>query len=86
MRNLKQTELQRPKTEDRKAEVRRENDRSRRRTKKKLQEEKKRSSEIEDLEKEHLATLKILNRGDENKLERNLDWRMWSLANSSGCR
>ena len=37
-----------------------------------MQEEKKRSSETEDHEKQHLATLKILKRGDENELERKL--------------
>ena len=51
--------------------VRREKDRARRRTKK-LLEEKKRSSETEDNEKQHLATLKRLKRGDENELERKL--------------
>ena len=49
----------------------REKDRVRRRTKK-LQEEKKRSSETEDHKKQSLATLKRMNRGDENKLERKL--------------
>ena len=49
----------------------REKDRARRRTKK-LQEEKKRWSEIEDHEKQRLATLKRLKRGDENELERKL--------------
>ena len=39
---------------------------------KKLQEEKKRSSETEDHEKQRLATLKRLKRGDETELERNL--------------
>ena len=37
-----------------------------------LQVEKKRSSETEDHEKQHLATLKRLKRGDENELERKL--------------
>ena len=37
-----------------------------------LQEEKKRTSETEDHEKQHLATLKRLKRGDENELERYL--------------
>ena len=37
-----------------------------------MQEEKKRSSETEDHEKQRLATLKILKQGDENKLERKL--------------
>ena len=45
--------------------------RARRRTKK-LQEGKKRSSEREDHEKQCLATLKRLKRGDENELKRNL--------------
>ena len=45
--------------------IRREKDRVRLRTKK-LQEENKRSSETEDHEKQHLATLKRLKRGDEN--------------------
>ena len=52
--------------------IRRLKDRARRRTKKKLQEEKKRSSVTEDHEKQRQATLKILKRGDENELERNL--------------
>ena len=43
--------------------------RARRRTKK-IQEEKKRSSEIEDHEKQRLATLKRLKRGDENELSK----------------
>ena len=63
--------------------IRREKDRARRRTKK-LQEEKKRSSETEDHKKQRLATLKTLKRGDENKLERKLRQRRWSLANSLG--
>ena len=52
-------------------QIRRERDREKRRTKK-VQEEKKRSSETEDHEKQHLATLKIkrLKRGVENELER----------------
>ena len=37
-----------------------------------MQEDKKRSSETEDHEKQHLATLKILKQGDENELERKL--------------
>ena len=37
-----------------------------------LQEEKKRPSETEDNEKQRLATLKRLKRGDENELERKL--------------
>ena len=37
-----------------------------------MQEEKKRSSEREDHEKQRLVTLKILKQGDENKLERKL--------------
>ena len=49
----------------------REKDRTRRITKK-VQEEKKRSSETEDHEKQRLATLKRLKRGDENELERKL--------------
>ena len=43
-----------------------------RRITKKLQQEKKRSSETEDHEKQHLVTLKRLKRGDENELERKL--------------
>ena len=39
---------------------------------KKLQEEKKKSSQTEDHDKQRLATLKRLKRGDENELERNL--------------
>ena len=50
--------------------MRRERDRVRRRTKK-LQDEKKRSPEIEDHE-QRLATLIRLKRGDENELERKL--------------
>ena len=46
-------------------------DRTSRRTKI-LQEEKKRSSETDDHEKQRLATLERLKRGDENELERNL--------------
>ena len=49
----------------------RKNDRARKITKK-LQEEKKRSSELEDHEKQGLATLTRLKRGDENELERKL--------------
>ena len=48
-----------------------EKDRARRITKK-LQEKKKRSSEAEDHEKQHLATLKRLKQGDENELKRKL--------------
>ena len=51
--------------------IRREKDRASRR-KKQLQVEKKRLSETEDHEKQRLATLKRLKRGDENELERNL--------------
>ena len=40
-------------------------EKDRERRTKKLQEEKKRSSETEDHEKQHLATLKRLKRGDE---------------------
>ena len=47
--------------------IRCEKDRARRRTK-----GKKRSSEIEDHEKQRLATLKRLKRGNENELERKL--------------
>ena len=53
MGNLKQTELQRLKTEER-LRIRREN------------------KKTENHKKEHLDTLKILKRGDENELERNL--------------
>ena len=43
------------------------------------------NEKIENHEKQRLATLKRLKRGDDNELERNLrDWRRWSLANSSG--
>ena len=48
-----------------------EKDRTRRKTKK-LQEDYKRSSETEDYEKQRLATLKRLKRGDESELERKL--------------
>ena len=48
--------------------IRREKDRTRRRTKK-LQVEKKRSSETEDHKKQRLATLKRLKQGEENELE-----------------
>ena len=51
--------------------MRREKDRARRSTKN-LQEEKKRSSETEDHEKQCLATLKRFERRDENELERKL--------------
>ena len=61
----------------------REKDRARRITKK-LQEEKKRSSETEDHEKQHLTTLSRLKRGDENELERKLRLERWSLTNTSG--
>ena len=47
--------------------IRREKDRARRSTK-----GKKRSSETDDHEKQRLATLKRLKRGDENELERKL--------------
>ena len=52
--------------------IRHENDRARMITKKKTQEGKKRSSETENHEKQCLATLKRLKRGDDNELERNL--------------
>ena len=55
-----------------------------RRIAKKLQEEKERSSETEDHEKECLSTLKRLKRGDENELERKLRLEKWSLTNISG--
>ena len=51
--------------------IRYEKNRARRRAKK-LQEEKKRSSETEDHEKQHQATMKRLKRGDENELVRKL--------------
>ena len=60
--------------------IRREKDR----ITKKIQENKRRSSETEDHKIQHLATLKRLKRGDENELERNLNWRSWSLINTSG--
>ena len=69
MRNLKQTELQRLKRKER-LRIGRKKDRTG--ITKKLQEEKKRSSETEDHEKERLATPKRLTRGDENELERKL--------------
>ena len=53
------------------AEDRTQKDRATRITKK-LQEEKKRSSETEDHEKQRLSTPKRLKRGDENELERKL--------------
>ena len=52
--------------------IRHERDRVRRRTKK-LQKDNKWSSEAEDHEKQHLATLKRLKRIDENELERKQD-------------
>ena len=52
--------------------IRCEKDRARRRTK-----GKKRSSETDDYEKQHLATLKRLKRGDENELERKLRLEKW---------
>ena len=54
---------------ERQRRIGREKDRARRITQK-LQEEKKRSSETEDHEKQRLATLKRMKRGDENELER----------------
>ena len=72
MSNLKKTELQRLNTEEEWLRIRREYDKARRRTNK-LQEEKKRlSSETENHQKQHLATLKRLKGGDENELERKL--------------
>ena len=72
MKNLKQTELQRLKNRGKKRlRIVLEKDRARRITKK-LQEEKKRSSETEDQENQHLATLNRLKQGDENELERKL--------------
>ena len=68
MRNLKQTELQRLKNKERQR-IGRKKDRARRITQK-LQEEKKRSSETEDHEKQCLATLNRMNRGDDNELEK----------------
>ena len=56
----------------RKAENKSKNDRARRRRKEVL-EEKKWSSETEDHQKQHLATLKRLKRGDKNELERRLE-------------
>ena len=42
------------------------------------------NEKIENHEKQRLATLKRLKRGDDNELDRNLrDWRRWSLAKSS---
>ena len=75
MRNLKQNRAS--ETEEQRKErlrIRREKDRARRRTKKTTR-EKERSSETEDHEKQYLATLKRLKRGDENELERNLRLR-----------
>ena len=57
--------------------------RARRRTKK-VQEEKKRSSETEDHQKQRLVTLKRLKRGDENELERKLRLEKVVAANTSG--
>ena len=65
-----QTELQRLKNKERQR-IGHEKDRARRITQK-LQEEKKRSSETEDHEKQCLATLKRMKRGDDNELERKL--------------
>ena len=42
------------------------------------------NKKTENHEKQLLATLKRLKRGDDNELERNLRLRRWSLANSSG--
>ena len=53
-----------------------------RRTKKKIQEGKKRSSETEDHEKQRLTTLKRLNRGDENELERKVRLEKVVASNS----
>ena len=79
MRNLKQTEEQRKE----RLRIRHEKNRARRRTKQ-LQEEKKRSSATEDHEKQRLATLKRLKRGDENELERKLRLENVVARNSSG--
>ena len=51
---------------------------------KKTQEGKKRSSETEDHEKQSLATLKRLKRGDENKMERNLKPEKVDASKTSG--
>ena len=57
-------------TEERKAKgIGCEKDRARRITTKEPKEEKKSSSETEGHEKQHLATLKRLKRGDQNELE-----------------
>ena len=67
-------------TEEQKKErlrIRREKDRARKRTKK-TQEGKKRSSETEDHEKQRLATLKRLKRGDDN--EWNLQTAAWGYS------
>ena len=45
-------------------------------------EDKRENEKIENHEKQRLATLKRLKRGDDNELKRN--WRRWSLANSLG--
>ena len=66
LRNEKRKGNRASETEERRKKrlrIRREKDRARRT--KKLQEEKKRSSETEDHEKLHLATLKRLKRSDE---------------------
>ena len=42
------------------------------------------NEKIEKHEKQRLATLKRLKRGDDKELKRNLRTRRWSLANSSG--
>ena len=59
MRNLKLTELQRLKNRGKKVRIRLEKDRARRRTK-----GKKRSPDTDDYEKQRLATLKRLKRGE----------------------
>ena len=59
MRNLKLTELQRLKNRKERLRIRREKDRARRRTK-----GKKRSPDTDDYEKQRLATLKRLKRGE----------------------
>ena len=72
MRNLKQTGASETKEQRKeRLRIRHKKDRARRRTKK-VQEEKKRSSETEDHEKQCLATLKRLKRGDKNELARKL--------------
>ena len=80
MRNLKLTELQRLKKE--RLRIRREKDRARRRTK-----GKKRSPDVDDYEKQRLATLKRLKRGEVDlRLEKVVASKQlrWSLANSLG--